>query len=403
MGIRFRQRFKIAPGIRLNVSGSGLSLSVGPRGASMTFGSRGTYLNAGIPGSGIYSRQRLGQSGHSSKRSANSDDGKVQLAATISVEEDGTVTFRDSDGRPLSDYLIQQAKKQHKDVIVGLMENVCSKINAQIEALEQIHLPTPAPDDHPVYKMRSYEVPVPSQPIPTKHGVMGTLFSATRQKIDKENQAAQFDYLRKRQEWLKQKEAHDARELAHKALVEDRVLTELPAMEIVLEESLKDISWPRETSVSTEIRDNGQLVMVDIDLPEIEELPRKTASVLARGYKLSIKELSPTRYQQLYMRHVHGIGFRIIGEVFAVLPKVNEVVLSGYSQRPDKATGVVHDQYLYSVRVLRSDWARINFANLAALDVVEALGRFDMRREITKSGLFKEIAPFGERSGIEQT
>jgi len=94
------------------------------------------------------------------------------------------------------------------------------------------------------------------------------------------------------------------------------------------------------------------------------------------------------------MRHVHGIGFRIIGEIFFVLPKAEQVVLSGYTQRPDTATGAVQDQYVYSVRVNRRDFAGINFANLPAIDPVEALGRFDIRREITRGGLLKTIEPF---------
>ena len=49
MGIHFRKRFKLAPGIHLNLSGSGLSLSAGSRGASKIFGSSGTFFNAGIP------------------------------------------------------------------------------------------------------------------------------------------------------------------------------------------------------------------------------------------------------------------------------------------------------------------------------------------------------------------
>ena len=44
----------------VNVSKSGLSFSAGVRGASVTFGGKGgTYVNAGIPGSGIYTRQKI--------------------------------------------------------------------------------------------------------------------------------------------------------------------------------------------------------------------------------------------------------------------------------------------------------------------------------------------------------
>lgn len=59
MGWRFRKRIKILPGIRLNLSKSGISTTVGVRGASVTFGPNGTYLNTGIPGTGIYSRERI--------------------------------------------------------------------------------------------------------------------------------------------------------------------------------------------------------------------------------------------------------------------------------------------------------------------------------------------------------
>ena len=60
MGLRFRRRIKILPGLYINVSKSGLSFSAGVRGASVTFGGKGgTYLNAGIPGSGIYTRQKI--------------------------------------------------------------------------------------------------------------------------------------------------------------------------------------------------------------------------------------------------------------------------------------------------------------------------------------------------------
>lgn len=59
-GWNFRKRVKIAPGVHLNFSRNGVSTSVGPRGAKMTFGPNGTYLNTGIPGTGLYKRQKIG-------------------------------------------------------------------------------------------------------------------------------------------------------------------------------------------------------------------------------------------------------------------------------------------------------------------------------------------------------
>jgi hypothetical protein len=38
MGFRFRKSFKLAPGVRMNLSGSGLGWTLGPRGASIGIG-----------------------------------------------------------------------------------------------------------------------------------------------------------------------------------------------------------------------------------------------------------------------------------------------------------------------------------------------------------------------------
>lgn len=59
MGILFRKRIKIVKGVHLNISKSGTSLSVGPRGAKVTIGRKGVYTNVGIPGTGLYARQKI--------------------------------------------------------------------------------------------------------------------------------------------------------------------------------------------------------------------------------------------------------------------------------------------------------------------------------------------------------
>lgn len=59
MGLYFRKRVKILPGVHLNISKTGTSWSVGPRGASVNVGKKGVYVNTGIPGTGIYSRTKI--------------------------------------------------------------------------------------------------------------------------------------------------------------------------------------------------------------------------------------------------------------------------------------------------------------------------------------------------------
>ena len=54
MGFRFSKRFKVLPGVSLNLSKSGLSASVGPKGAKVNINSQGRVRSTvGIPGTGI--------------------------------------------------------------------------------------------------------------------------------------------------------------------------------------------------------------------------------------------------------------------------------------------------------------------------------------------------------------
>lgn len=61
MGFRFRKSFKLAPGLRLNVSKTGTSISAGPRGASVNLKDDKVRANVGIPGTGLSYRTQLGK------------------------------------------------------------------------------------------------------------------------------------------------------------------------------------------------------------------------------------------------------------------------------------------------------------------------------------------------------
>ncbi|MFI8581070.1 DUF4236 domain-containing protein [Ectopseudomonas khazarica] len=53
MAIRIRKSFKVAPGVRLNVSKSGLSKSIGGKGVTANLSKKGTRLTGSIPRTGL--------------------------------------------------------------------------------------------------------------------------------------------------------------------------------------------------------------------------------------------------------------------------------------------------------------------------------------------------------------
>lgn len=398
MAFRFRRSVKLAPGIRLNFGKKGMSLTAGVRGASVTFGSRGTYARVGLPGTGISFRERI--DGKASRRSTRpfTDSGAQRRPENSSFEvklyADGTVEFLDTTGRPLPSQLERIAKQQQGDLIRGWLEEICNKNNKSIEALETLHLETPNPDRKPVYIPQEFTVEPPQPPALTSLGILARLLKKVRLQIEQKNEEALRQHAEAMNHWEEQKRAFEAEEIRRKRLMEEELYASPNAMQSVLEEQLQAIEWPRETNVSFEVSETGQSVYLDVDLPEIEDLPTTVMSAPSRGWQIKLKKLSDTKLRKVYMNHVHGIGFRLTGESFATLPTVNKIILSAYSQRPDRATGNVSDEYLYSVKIHRPDWEKIDFSNLQHLHLPECLGQFNIRRRMTKTGLFKPIEPF---------
>lgn len=389
MALRFRRSIKLAPGLRLNLSKSGVSLTAGPRGASMNFGSRGAYVNTGIPGTGLYSRSRVGGS---SASTAEVRPGKVAVGATIRVEDDGTVKYLDEQGQPLSDYLTNLAKRQKGDKIKELLAECSERINNEVAALQKVHEFTPGPDE--TQKRARHEFPKtrPVMPAPRIVGFFDRLFGK-REVIEAANAGQQKSYEANVATWKLEKSTFDSAEAEQSRLFDQRLRTDADFMHQLLEQNLQEISWPRETLVSLELSDEGKAIAIDVDLPELEDMPTRLASVPERGYKLSIKQIKGKQLNEIYSRLVHGIGFRIIGEAFATLPTVDQVTLSAFTQRDSPTTGERTDTYIYSVSVERPAWARINFKNLSAVDVVESLMSFTLRRNISRSGTFEPITP----------
>lgn len=392
MTLRLRRSIRLAPGIRLNFGKTGMSVSAGVRGASVTVGKRGTYVNAGIPGSGVSVRRRV--SGGSSRNTQSKAAERVELSVITRLNDDGSVDFLDSEEQPLSEALIKIVKRDRGDKVRDWLQDQCEKINHPIEALKNLYLDTPSPNQRPVFVEAPFNVTEPAAPTIKPLGLWGRLFKGARAKIEAENAASMRIFQQESQSWRQNRERHVAREQERKLLIEQRLYSDSEAMYQFMEERLQAIDWPRETNVSFELSQSGERVLADVDLPEVEDMPTKTATLPSRGWKLSLKELSETDVRKLYMEHIHGIGFRLIGEFFANLPTLNEVTLSAYSQRANKSTGNIEDEYLYSVRVTREAWAMNNFNNLDALDITQALERFELVRNMTKTGVFKPIRPF---------
>jgi len=445
MAFRFRKRISIVPGLRLNVGKRGVSVSAGVRGASATLGKSGLYGNIGATGTGLSYRARLdNKSGHKKQdvekrrldrehQRAQKESEKSERLANIKLrlQDNGMVIIEDAFGSPLSRSDTRMLWEQQGKTIFEWLMQEAEKMNGDVELLTNIYLNTPNPDSEPEYQVSQFKKPSPVKPEPPKGEQKPELYqlqplgifkrmlkkniaeheAENKKLLEKHEKALRKWEMRKNElaeqhehrlekwredtrQWEEKKREHDAIEKERKDEFSIRIRNDVEVMNECLEEAISRLSWPRETLISYQIADNGEQVWLDVDLPEIEDLPQQVASMAASGRKLNIKNKSQKQLREEYATHVHGIAFRLAGAVFSTLPASQEAIISGYSQRLEKSTGIIKDDYLFSVRVGRERYKQIDFDALDKVDPVEAIGVFEIKRKMTATGIFKAIEPF---------
>lgn len=377
MANRFRKSIKLAAGVRWNVGGPGSSWRFGPRGSTVSVGKR-------HPASAGPAATPTAPASQSSP-----------LKLTCSVSDEGDLAFTDASGQPLPEQLLEQAKKQSKEGVVALIQPKCDEINRGIEALGRLHHDTPDPRVKPAFVAEPFPVAEPSVDPPQRLSMIDKLVASRRQRVEEANRAALERHQQAMEAWRLDKVQFEQQQAARKELLETLIYEDAAAMESFVEERLQEIVWPRETLLTLEVVEDGQHVKFDVELPELEDMPTRLAVVPARGLKLSAQHLTTSKVQKLYAEHVHGIMFRLVGEVFAALPTVERVTASGYSRRknPDPAVTQLRDEYLLSLRVMRHDWETLDFEHLEAIDVTEVLARYDLKQETLRTGRLKSIRP----------
>ncbi|NZA25500.1 DUF4236 domain-containing protein [Luteimonas sp. SJ-92] len=400
--MRFRRRVTIAPGLRLNVSGSGLSLSAGPRGASVTFGKGGVWGNAGLPGTGLHERFKLSGSGPSARGDRRVPSQRAIEAALLEEFlscrpclkvplQGGPIAMEDGAGNRISPEMEAVAWKHLRASLIDQVEARCASVREGIAALATLHHATPAPKPPLAHRPAPFAEPEPPLPTPLPYHWLWKWIPWYRARIDRENEAARQMHSEQMDAWIAQRDAH-ARANAEAALrfaARDEGGDE--GLEAFLEWHLATLAWPQDTSVDLCVEEDGRRILLDVDLPEIEDLPAGTPELRSRTREVRIKPFSDAAKRRLYAAHVHAVIFRLIGEAFHVCPAAKTVVASGYSQRQDRATGVVRDEYLLSVTATREAWGEIDFKNIDALDPAVALERFELRRKVSKSGVFSAV------------
>lgn len=393
MPFRFRRRITILPGVHLNVGMRGVGLSVGVPGASVSIGRTGTYVNVGLPGTGLSYRQRIGGA-------AGQIPGNRDLMGGGGVPNFSTVPRRaatqppperlpnnNETNAPATHTLARAAAQdQFRAAAAQQAEREADARTDWLIELESIHTLTPSPAQRSQFIATPFAVPAPTRPAPLRYEGLRRLSGAHRREVDARNAAQDAEYAAAHASWVAAERAHKEAVARAGALFAARDTGDAQRVADFFEWYLPNLVWPRQTEVQFEISDDGRTAKFDIDLPEIEDLPRSSDGQNAA--------LTESHQRRLYARHVHGVCLRVAGEAFANAPGVQAVTVSGYSQRRAAQSEERVQEYLLSAKITRPRWELIDFEHFAHIDPSLLFERFETRRDVTPTGDLRRIDPF---------
>ena len=130
--------------------------------------------------------------------------------------------------------------------------------------------------------------------------------------------------------------------------------------------------------------------MIDLDLPEINDLPEEKAVELASG-EVKTKDKTQKELREEYRTCVCGLAVFFASHVFLVSPGIRTALVSGYTQRRDRSTGEMEDSYVYSICFEREAFESTACRRDDPYDFIE---QFRSRVNVLSTGEMKEIVPY---------
>lgn len=441
MGVRFYRRIRICKGVHLNVSKSGVGISLGMRGASISTGPRGQYVHLGVPGTGLAYRQKL-----SSNSTASPTSSESKFLNDSDIRRQGYITGSkleiqiDNDGKELAymvapdgstfvdEEMMRRVKRSdtYREMLEITRKTKYDYMKNKNDSCVYIYKSSPKlitfedvikeRDDTSSIQQQYYKVHAFSEPEPWSSSFYDKahewaiqnvkahfwnknklIREATQTKSTElyeeakrewENRQAEYIENERKTKELKDKEYEEEykQKIAERAQTYEQVLN--PTEDYLIDtvkDVLSQIELPVEFSIDYAI--SGREIELDIDLPEIEDFPQKTCSILSSG-KLSIKNKSIGELNKDYATGVTGMAFYFASVLYNISPKIEKISISGYTQRISKKTGNEEDQYVYSVVFNRDKFAELNIQNI---DPIQAITNFECTMDITSKYELKTI------------
>ncbi|WP_433957784.1 DUF4236 domain-containing protein [Cytobacillus horneckiae] len=359
MGFGFRKSFKIAPGVRFNVSHRSVGASVGVKGLRYSVNSRGqSRTTASIPGTGLSYTSTSG--GRSYKSAAYNQRQK----------------------------LLREQKEIMKQEELQRAKYEVDMFNNQIEVIKSIHKECDEHIDwqkislykHPYHidEKGQNELNAINNLTNFKPSFTQKLFKSAEKEKQKLRDEINIAIEQDKQEF---EEMTRTIKIAHKVMKQDvdtyfQVIDELSPLDDLL-----DFGSGFEFFI-----EDPNILEVDFIVNSKDVIPSKQKSLTKTG-KLSEKDMPKTKYLDIFQDYVCSCAIRIARDMFAILP-FKSVVVNAMDEQLNTATGQIE---IVTVLSVKFDKNVLNTLNFDAIDCSDSMINFEHNMDFKKTKGFKPI------------
>ena len=371
--MRFNSRINITKGINLNLSKSGPSLNIGLPGMNVTIGKNGVTVNRGIPGTYMHQREKvLNSDGTAVKRKKSTSSRRRQAPLPVLIGRPELDPIDYSDPSSTTGRKKAKAKAERE-----------AAARKQIPASDDALLLEPYDiDDTEDFDRAMAQLDRQAQAAEPAVRTHEHVEDAEFDDVDEvEEDIVEFNSQREATIWISR--------LARQVEATGGAAVADPPSAIA--GWLSGISLPLEFAVDMSDFDEATgTLFVDLDLPEIENLPDEIAS-RGRDGKMKTAEVSDAQLREDYAICAFGLGVFFASHMFALAGSLQNITMSAFTQRRN-TKGDLDDEFIYSVKFTRSGLAA--YGPLDDDDPREVAMSFENRCKLSRQNKFSAIEPY---------
>lgn len=364
MAMKFRKSFKVAPGMRVNVSSRGIGASVGVKGLRYSVNSRGQRrTTVSIPGTGL-SSTRTSSSRSNSNRTYKSAAQQNRQALARQQKE-----------------IAKQEELERARYEVQVFEN-------KIDLIHSIHKECDDHFDwfdisrskHPHHLKETgfHELEAQEKLNAFKPSMMQKMLKTANKEEEK---------LRQEVSLAREKDAEESKELIRTTRLANRILQQDIDAYLQVIEELSPLDDLLEFGSGFEfIIEDPKTLEVEFNVHSKDVVPTEQKSLTKTG-KLTVKEMPKTKYHDITQDYVCSCAIRIARDMFAILP-FDLVVVHAMDEVLDTSTGRTDTLPILSVRF---DKATLNSLNFEAIDCSDSMANFQHNMKFRKTQGFSPV------------